>query len=294
MILTLTDLLTEYTDNTKDDSTTNVARGTRRMNRALELIVGNGDYPWLTRTTTFTTTATTKSYVLPVSVRKITSVKVTIDNVDYIADEVADPDLFDRIDSLGTSVTSDTLAYYNIQNGYIRIYPTSATSSNVVTITYKARAIEMVFTDYVTGTVTATNGSTTVTGSGTSWSVSNMKPGGYFKVTNDNYAYEILSIDSTTQITLVKPYIGVTGGSKAYKIGDSSVIPEEYQDILWQKACADYFIKVQDETTAAIYRAQFAEIEKILKDNTMGTTTRNIIPQQRMFPKDPNFFGGTS
>lgn len=294
MILTLTDLLTEYTDNTKDDSTTNTARGTRRINRAQQMIAGSGDYPWLERTVTLTTVAATKSYKLPASVRKIVSVKVTVGGIDYIADEIVDPVLFDKIDSLGTAVSSDFLVYYNIQNGNIRIYPTSGTSSLTITVTYLAKVIDLVLVDYAVGTVAVTNGSATVVGTITAWSASNVKAGGYFKISNDSYAYEILSVDSTTGITLVKPYLGTTGTGKSYKVGDSSVIPEEFHDMLWIKACSDYFLKVQDESTGTMYDNRYLDFETRLKKNTMGESTRNIFKLQRAYPIDPNDYPHTS
>lgn len=294
MVLTLTDLLTEFYDNTKDDGSANVLRGKRRINAAQRLICGSGDYPWLEKIYTITSVSGTKSYKLPASLRKPASVKVTVGGHDYIADEIADPILFDRLDSYGTAISSDMLCYYNIQNGNLRIYPTSGTSSLTITITALARVTDLLFTDYTTGTVTATNGSSTVTGAGTAFGVANMRPGSYFIANNDPYAYEILSVDSTTQVTLVKPYLGVTGAGKSYRIGDASVIPEEFHDILWIKACADYFIKKQDEDTQAAYQNQFLAFEERLKQNTRGESTRNIIKEERMFPMNPNDYPHTS
>ena len=67
--------------------------------------------------------------------------------------------------------------------------------------------------EYAVGTITVTNGSTTVTGSGTSWAanVDTTK-----KIVIDGVLYDIASVDSDTQITLSKAYQGVTISSLSY------------------------------------------------------------------------------
>lgn len=83
--------------------------------------------------------------------------------------------------------------------------------------------------DYNTGTVTLTNASATVTGSGTSWTA-NVDAGMLLRYSTERY-YVVESVDSDTQITLTEPYQGSTGGSKAYtltRLGDATSSP--YQD----------------------------------------------------------------
>lgn len=71
---------------------------------------------------------------------------------------------------------------------------------------------------YNTGTIAVTNGSATVTGTGTTWS-SNLKAGDY--ITIGAYAvastwYEIQSVDSDTQITLASNYAESTDSGISY------------------------------------------------------------------------------
>lgn len=70
---------------------------------------------------------------------------------------------------------------------------------------------------YKTGTVSVTNGSQTVSGSGTSWS-SEIAAGDIFTVQGDNAWYEVASVDSNTQITLSANYAGTTGTGKVYAV----------------------------------------------------------------------------
>lgn len=70
--------------------------------------------------------------------------------------------------------------------------------------------------NYITGTVTVTNGSRIVTGVGTVF-IAAMR-GRFLKLDRDTEIYEILSIDSNTQLTLVQPYIGNTGSELGYRV----------------------------------------------------------------------------
>lgn len=81
--------------------------------------------------------------------------------------------------------------------------------------------VELLNRVYSTGTVSVTNGSPTVTGAGTTWST-NLAVGDFISVgspsENDPTAtwYEIASVDTDTQVTLVDNYGGSTAGAAAY------------------------------------------------------------------------------
>ncbi len=70
---------------------------------------------------------------------------------------------------------------------------------------------------YKTGTVSVTNGSATVTGSGTLWS-GEIAAGDLFTIVGDNAWYEVASVGSNTSITLSANYAGTTGSGQSYAI----------------------------------------------------------------------------
>lgn len=70
--------------------------------------------------------------------------------------------------------------------------------------------------NYETGTVSVTNGSRTVTGSGTSWTTA--MEGRFFKLKREDELYKILSVPSATSLVLEKPYLEATGSGLAYLI----------------------------------------------------------------------------
>lgn len=69
---------------------------------------------------------------------------------------------------------------------------------------------------YDTGTITLTNGSATVTGSGTSW-VGNISAGNVL-ITDGGAVYPIEKLVSATEITLSRPFTGSGGSGASYEI----------------------------------------------------------------------------
>lgn len=67
---------------------------------------------------------------------------------------------------------------------------------------------------YTTGTVSVTNGSATVTGSGTSWSTD----WDTYEIIIDGVVYQIASVGSSTSITLTENYAGSTNSGLSYTI----------------------------------------------------------------------------
>lgn len=70
---------------------------------------------------------------------------------------------------------------------------------------------------YSTGTVSVTNGSATVTGSGTSWHTNN-NISDYAVIEIGGTFYDLASVDSDTQVTLASNWLGTTASGQAYVI----------------------------------------------------------------------------
>ncbi len=71
---------------------------------------------------------------------------------------------------------------------------------------------------YRLGTVTATDGSTKITGVGTHFTTAGINPGATLRIDGRPYAYEVKKIISDTEIELAKPYYGGTVSSASYSI----------------------------------------------------------------------------
>jgi len=70
---------------------------------------------------------------------------------------------------------------------------------------------------YRAGTIAATNGSATITGTGTAWNGGQVQPG-HMLVTETGAVYEIESVASDTSITLATPFLGLTAGGLSYAV----------------------------------------------------------------------------
>ena len=83
---------------------------------------------------------------------------------------------------------------------------------------------------YKTGTATVTNGSATVTGSGTLW-LANVTAGDSFTVAGDGVMYYVASVDTDTQVTLSAPYAGTTASGAVYAIGTGFTVPDSFPEM---------------------------------------------------------------
>ena len=71
---------------------------------------------------------------------------------------------------------------------------------------------------YRTGTVNVTSGSTKVTGSNTQFLSAGINPGASFRIDGLASTYEVAEVVSNTEITLARPYYGVTLSGQGYSI----------------------------------------------------------------------------
>lgn len=70
---------------------------------------------------------------------------------------------------------------------------------------------------YSAGTVTATNGSASITGNGTSF-LGNVRVGDGITIAGSTSIHEVTGVTSDTQLTIAPGYTGATGSGKAYRI----------------------------------------------------------------------------
>lgn len=259
---------------TNNDSSTNLALGDQLVNDAIRRICASFNWPWLEKTASISTTASTQFYSLPNDYDRLIDVTVTIGSNRYSPIECPSRDMWDRL-NLNTSTTSDTPEYFFIFNNQVGFYPIPAsTTSNAITISYRRRVANLSLADYSTGNVSAlTNGATAVTGSGTTWTTP--MGGRWIKITptttagqsGDGMWYEVASVGSATTLTLSKAYAGTTiTGNTAFVLGEMSVLPESYQDLPVYWAAFVYFSSVQPEVNqAGQYKSMYEEMFGNLK-----------------------------
>lgn len=269
---TLRNLYGSLSNNT---DATNLTLAEQLMNDAIRRICNLRDWPFLEKTTTMTTTASTQFYNLPFDYERLINVTITIGSTKYQPKLAPSRNFWDMLNQ-STNITSNIPEWFYIFNGQVGFYPTpSTTTANAITVVYKQRVIDLSITDYSTGTVDViTNGSTTVTGSGTTWT--SPMAGRWIKLTPSNVAassgdgmwYQIASITNATTLVLTRAYNGTsltTGAAAAYAIGQMSVLPEAYQDLPVYEALEIYFTSIQPEPgRAQLFGRKRTEMERMM------------------------------
>lgn len=135
--------------------------------------------------------------------------------------------------------------YMVLGNDEISIWPLpSQNVTNGIRYVYQPQDHDLSFSDVTNSdvgtTVSVTNGSTTVTASGSSFTTD--YAGLYFRPEGqvDLTWYEIVSATTTT-LTLKSPYAGTDGSGKSWRVGQLSIIPPEYDDAPIHFALGNYW-----------------------------------------------------
>ncbi len=105
-----------------------------------------------------------------------------------------------------------------------------------VVVTYQAAAPTVNYRSigtapgYSTGTVSASNGSPTVVGTGTSWLAANRGRGDQIRIEGVDYA--IVSVASNNVLTLTSPFTGASGAGKSYAIARQFSSLADWEDCI--------------------------------------------------------------
>jgi hypothetical protein len=216
---------------------------------------------FLEKAVTFTTVALTQGYVLQGNIERIvTAPTVTIGTVRYTPKEAYNYDFWNRLNLV--TYSSDIPEWWWFSESTLYFFPQPNAGGKTATVVGKQKVIDLSIADYTTGTiVTATNGSPSIVGSGTSWTTG--MAGMWLKITKASAAnagdgtwYQIASVDSATTLTLARNYGGtsIVAGSALYTIGECSILPEQYDALPIYQALAEYFTSNDpNETKAARY-----------------------------------------
>ena len=282
---------------TLDNSSTNLTLGDQFINDSYRRVVAERDWDFVQKTATATTVASQQFYNLPYDYEKLITTSITVGTQVYTPKEAPTRAFWDQLNSV-SSFTSNFPEWFFIFNGQIGYYPTPSTSAFTITYVYDRLVIDLSMADYTTGTVTVTNGSTTVTGTGTTWTAPMV--GRYIKITptdtagasGDGFWYQIATVASTTSLTLVKAYQGVTvSAGTAYAIGQMSVLPDAYQDLPVYDAVRLYYSSIKPEQERYnMYSQIWDRLHTGLIADHSDKTTDPTINDEDMYPINPNLY----
>jgi hypothetical protein len=268
-----TELRNLYGSLTNNVTTSNLTLGDQLINDAIRKLIGDrNDWPFLQASASTVTAAGTQFYSLPYNINKLKTVVVINGNVRYNPTEIADRFTWDSLNT-NTNVQSNIPNYYYLYAGQIGFWPIPSTAALPINYTYTQSVKNLSNADYVTGTITATNGSATITGSGTTFTAGMV--GRYLKVNSDGFWYKISGFTSATVITLGKTYQGTTGAGAAYTIGEMSILPEDYQDLPVYYAVSQYWLTNGEIPRGREYERLFLDGKQAMRLDS-GNQSANV------------------
>lgn len=238
-------------------------------------------------------------YPMPPNYSKLKDVTITVGVLKWTLTEIRTREEWDNLNVFPyfASIPSKFFIYPGGDHGgQIGIWPIPSTTGNVLTFNYKFRVPDLSIADYSTGTLSVSNGSTAITGSGTSWTPTTnpQLESRWIQISEskgDNLWYQVQSVNSATSITLYQPYQGINVSGGNYILGQMPLIAEDFQDMLVWKALQYYFTSIVDNPKkVAEFKNTYDEKLRLLAEYSGSNTVNVNLSPKRSFRGNPNSF----
>lgn len=206
---------------------------------------------------------------------RISTIRVLNGTFYYTPTLVTSEEEWNQLNSITVAGSIPTHFYIRGFNE-VGLYPIpSAAVANGLIISLEPQHVLLTAADYVTGTITVTNGAVAVTGSGTTFTP--QMAGRYLQVTDgtDGKWYRIATYVSATSITLENFYEGIGGAGKTFRIGPVMKIPQGFHPAPVYFALNFYYLTQSDKVTADSYMQRFKDDLKEAK-KTYGRSTSKM------------------
>ena len=228
------------------------------MNTGYKEVLAELGRPVTEKTKTTTTVAAQQGYQMPADFNWLKSIKVTVGSTVYTPGEEESQEQWDYLNSQVRSGNIPEAYFVRPRFGFggteVQLYPIPSSSGNTITLVYEAIDRDLSVSKYSAGTMSITNGSATVTGSGTTFTRSMV--GRYFRNTRadgDGLWYKIAGFTSATVITLENFYQGTTDTVNNYEIAEAFGLPEDLHMLPIYYAVWHYSLFRRDKTRADEY-----------------------------------------
>lgn len=234
--------------------------------------------PWSRIAKKANTVANQQDYQLPRSVLRISG-------VDYLYGDEYIP-----LKEMGSELNWNSLnAMPNITLGVprfffpkgkdiISIYPTPGDAVvEGLRVYYEPKQPRMQNADYSTGTVTVTQGNTTITHSAGGFTPSMV--GAYFYTTDgtDGYEYQIVEYTDVNNLVLENFYEGESGASKTFVIGTVPDLPDEYLDAIKDYCYARFYMRKGNRQAGQDFMSMFlSSLDEAKETYASPTSMPNI------------------
>lgn len=231
---------------------------------------------------TLSTVAGTQYYDYPLGIMNIEDVVITVGSVNYPQQIINSQANWNTLNAIQVQASAIPQFIFPrspyipaASGGGFGIWPIPQ-DTYTITFYQHGRTRNLTIPDYTTGTVTMTNGSGTITGSGTTFTAPMV--GRFIQVTSSSndgfgYWYLISGYTSATVLTMVPTWQGTTGASLAYRIGEIPALPDEGHIVLVDGVTADFYGGARkDQVSNAWWMNRFWTGDPNNLDRTEGGT----------------------
>lgn len=287
-MLTFTDQINMYQQITQDYTTGGLVIAKRDINEGGAMFLNRLGRKFNKEYLLANITANQQFYEFPSEVLRISELKVLNGTIYYEPQLVTSEEEWNRLNSVTYKATIPT-HYYIRGFNELGLWPTpSAAVTNGISMSYEPQHQDLTQDDFLTGTVTVTNNSITVTHSATGFSANMV--GRWIQITDgtDGKWYKIAGFTNTSTLTLENYYEGPSGAGKAFRIGEIMKIPNAYQDAPVYYAAERFYMTQNDQRTAPIFAQRFEMKVKSAKA-TYGRSTSRMGVKSREQLRSPNW-----
>lgn len=280
-MITYGSLLSEAVAQTQDTSASTSVLLARAINQGARKFGAVLNRDWRLREQTFSTVASQVYFQTPEDCIRVKGVSIAVGSTNYNLTEISDDDTWAAL-TMRAQTSAAPMYFYVKGSDQFGIYP-ALSGAYTGTLAYEHSMRDMSQDDYTTGTVTVTNGSAAVVGSGTTWTASMV--GRVLFITDgsqDGMGYKISAFTDATHITLENYYGGTTGGAKTYLIGEVPDIPEEFHESLIDYALYRYYRMRRDIPTSKEMKATFDEALLLAQQNYASKTSSSYYRPPRI------------
>ncbi len=278
MIQTFQQITAEVQSGTQNTSTSELVLIKRDANVATQRFKSVMTRPWSRVAKKANTVASQQDYQLPRSVLRPSGVDYLDGDNYYPLIEIGSEMNWNALNAGASSTIGIPRYFFPKGKDVISLYPIPGSATvEGLKVYYEPKQPRMISDDYTTGTVTVTNGSTTLTHSGTGFT-ENMV-GSYFYTTDgsDGNDYQIVAYVSSSVLTLENYYEGTSGASKGFVIGVVPDIPDEYHPSIMDYCYARFYMRRGDRKAGMDFMSMFLnDVDECKETYSSPTSYPNI------------------
>ena len=196
---------------------------------------------------TTTTVADQIYYHIPPMTANIESITVSIGDIDYNLKPIESENQWNNLQEINTNVVGYP-KYYFVRRDDVGIYPT-ITDEYTMTMVINPQPYKMSIDDYITGTIAVTQGSQTMTGSGTAFTA--VMVGRWVYMTDAKVWQRISGYTSGTVMTLETNYIDTSISGSTFILGESPEIPDQLHHFIPFEVASIYNLTIKRNLSKA-------------------------------------------